>query len=189
VTLFRRGRVAAYAPGSRFLARTAPVLTMSSLAPASFDVDDDALPEPVLDRAARRGRDKGLPYHGEVTPAEAWALHRAGAASLVDVRTEAEWTYVGRVDDVPLVEWRAFGASVPNARFVEQLAAAAPRDVPVMFLCRSGVRSHAAAKVATDAGWTVAINVLEGFEGELDDEGRRGSRGGWRKAGLPWVQS
>jgi rhodanese-related sulfurtransferase len=162
---------------------------MSSLAPATFDVDDDASPEPVLQRAARRGRDKGLPYRGEVTPAEAWALHRAGAARLVDVRTEAEWTYVGRVDDVPLVEWRAFGASDPNPRFVEELAALVPRHEPVMFLCRSGVRSHAAAQAAADAGWTVALNVLEGFEGEIDDDGRRGTRGGWRKAGLPWVQS
>ena len=117
------------------------------------------------------------------------ALQRAGAARLVDVRTEAEWTYVGRVDGVPLVQWRAFGAQQPNPRFVEQLAAQVPRDVPVMFLCRSGVRSQSAAKLATDAGWRVAMNVLEGFEGDLDSNQQRGSVGGWRKAGLPGIQS
>ena len=126
---------------------------------------------------------------GDVTPREAWALLRAGAARLVDVRTEAEWTYVGRVDGAPLVEWRSFGAEQPNPRFVEQLREASPPDVPVMFLCRSGVRSRAAAEVATRAGWRAALNVLEGFEGDLDDDGRRGAIGGWRKAGLPWSQT
>ena len=140
-------------------------------------------------RAGVRGRDKGLAYHGEVTPAEAWALQVAGAARLIDVRTRAEWTYVGRVDGAPLVEWRAFGAEHPNPRFIEALSAEAPREVPVMLLCRSAVRSHAAAELAARSGWTVAMNVLEGFEGELDDSGHRGIRGGWRKAGLPWIQS
>ncbi|MFM1992125.1 MAG: hypothetical protein RJA99_5082 [Pseudomonadota bacterium] len=143
----------------------------------------------LLARAAERARGAGRSYHGDVTPAEAWALHRAGAARLVDVRTQAEWTYVGRVDGVPLVEWRAFGAQQPNPRFAEQLAEVAPRDLPVMFLCRSGVRSKSAATVAAEAGWRVALNVLEGFEGELDEAQQRGRLGGWRLAGLPWVQS
>jgi rhodanese-related sulfurtransferase len=147
-------------------------------------------PEAVLERASVRAVAAGRrPYYGDVTPAEAWALHRAGAATLVDVRTEAEWAFVGHVDGVPLVEWRAFGAQVPNPRFVEQLREHAPTDLPVMFLCRSGVRSQGAAEAATRAGWRVALNVLEGFEGDLDDEGRRGTLGGWRRAGLPWLQS
>lgn len=140
-------------------------------------------------RARSRARSKGLEYFGEVTPAEAWALHRAGVARLVDVRSEAEWTYVGRVDAVPLVEWRAWGDQESNPRFLEQLEQAVPREVPVMFLCRSGVRSHQAAQRAAGAGWRTAINVLEGFEGELDERDRRGTRGGWRHAGLPWLQS
>ncbi len=154
-------------------------------APA-FEIAD---PDALLARALARAGDNGLPYHGDVTPAEAWALHRAGRARLVDVRTEAEWIYVGHVDGVPLVEWRAFGAQAPNPRFVEQLGAQVPREVPVMFLCRSGVRSQAAAETAARAGWRTALNVLEGFEGDLDDACRRGAIGGWRKAGLPWVQT
>ena len=151
--------------------------------------DAAASPAELLARAAARGRDRQLPYHGELTPAEAWALHTAGAARLVDVRTQAEWTYVGRVEGSLLVEWRAHGAQQPNPRFIEALGEAVPHDVPVMMLCRSGVRSHAAAELATRSGWTVAMNVLEGFEGDLDEAGQRGTRGGWRKAGLPWVQS
>ena len=149
----------------------------------------DRAPGALLERAVRRARDAGRPYHGDATPLEAWALHRAGLARLVDVRTLAEWTYVGRVDGVPLVEWRAFGAQRPNPRFLEQLAEVAPQDAPVLLLCRSGVRSQSAAQAATEAGWRAAINVLEGFEGELDDGQQRGRLGGWRRAGLPWVQS
>ena len=149
----------------------------------------DLPPDALLERAAERGREKGLAYHGEVTPTEAWALHRSGAARLVDVRTQAEWTYVGRVDGVPLVEWRSLGAAQTNPNFVEQLRECVDPSVPVMFLCRSGVRSHGAAELATRAGWRIAINVLEGFEGDLDADGHRGTTGGWRKAGLPWVQS
>jgi rhodanese-related sulfurtransferase len=143
----------------------------------------------LLDRIARRGRAKALPYLGEATPAEAWALHRDGAAVIVDIRTRAEWTYVGRVEGTPLVEWREFGAQDPNPDFIAQLADQVPRDVPVLFLCRSGVRSVSAALAAAAAGWRAAIDVLEGFEGDLDAEGRRGAVGGWRKAGLPWVQT
>lgn len=162
---------------------------MSRTTAADHDLADADL-DAVLERAAARARVAGgRPYHGDVTPAEAWSLHRAGAATLVDVRTEAEWAFVGRVDGVPLVEWRAFGAQVPNPRFVELLRAHAPADLPVMFLCRSGVRSHGAAQLATQAGYTRAINILEGFEGDLDANGHRGTVGGWRKASLPWVQS
>jgi rhodanese-related sulfurtransferase len=148
----------------------------------------EASPRSILERAAQRGRGKDLPYLGEVTPAEAWALRRAGAARIVDVRTRAEWTYVGRIEGVPLVEWRAFGASQPNPDFLDQLREHAPDDLPVLFLCRSAVRSHAAAQLAHGAGWT-ALNVLEGFEGDLDEHGHRGTLGGWRRSGLPWVQS
>ncbi|HYF58636.1 MAG TPA: rhodanese-like domain-containing protein [Burkholderiaceae bacterium] len=145
--------------------------------------------EATLQRAIRRGRSAGLAHAGDVSPRDAWLLHRAGVARLVDVRTEAEWTFVGRVEGVPLVEWRAFGAREPNADFLERLRAHVPPDVPVLFLCRSGVRSRSAAQAATRAGWRAALNVLEGFEGELDAHGRRGALDGWRRAGLPWVQS
>ncbi|RPH45906.1 MAG: rhodanese-like domain-containing protein [Burkholderiales bacterium] len=172
------------------MSQTSPQHAPSSAPQASSREADAAAPtDALLALAAERGRAKNLPYHGALTPAEAWALHATGAARLVDVRTEPEWTYVGRVEGSLRVEWRAHGEQQPNPRFIETLGERVPRDVPVMMLCRSGVRSHAAAELATRSGWTVAMNVLEGFEGDLDEAGQRGSRGGWRKAGLPWVQS
>jgi rhodanese-related sulfurtransferase len=144
--------------------------------------------EAILERARRRGRELGLPYAGAVTPAEAWALHRVRAAKLVDVRTAAEYEYVGRVPDTPLVEWRRFGENQANPQFLQQLALSAKPETPVLFLCRSAARSHNAAAVATQAGYKAAFNILEGFEGELDAQGHRGTRSGWRFHGLPWVQ-
>jgi rhodanese-related sulfurtransferase len=146
-------------------------------------------PHAVLERAAERARAKGLSYYGEVTPQEAWALQQAGAARIVDVRTAAENSYVGRIDGAPLVEWRPLGAQAPNPDFMAQLRECATPEVPVMFLCRSGVRSHAAAQLAAQSGYARAMNILEGFEGDLDAHSHRGTVGGWRKAGLPWVQS
>jgi rhodanese-related sulfurtransferase len=143
----------------------------------------------ILDRARQRAANAGRSYQGDVTPVEAWILHRAGAARLIDVRTVAEWTFVGRVPDVALVEWRAFGAAQPNPDFIRQLREQVDPEVPVMLLCRSGVRSQSAATRATEAGWRATFNVLEGFEGDQDGAGRRGGLGGWRHAGLPWTQS
>jgi len=144
--------------------------------------------EAILERARSRGRELGLPYAGAVTPAEAWALHRAGAARFIDVRTAAEFEYVGRVPNSQLVEWRRFGENSPNPQFLQQLGAAAKPETPVLFLCRSAARSHNAAAVATQAGYKAAFNILEGFEGDLDAEGHRNTRSGWRFRGLPWVQ-
>lgn len=143
----------------------------------------------ILSTAAERARALGARYAGSVTPAEAHQLHRSGAAAIVDVRTRAEHEYVGRIPGTELVEWRSFGAREPNPKFLDELRAKVPPERPVLFLCRSGVRSHAAAQAAAGAGWTQAYNILEGFEGDLDDQKHRGHRGGWRKAGLPWVQS
>jgi rhodanese-related sulfurtransferase len=146
-------------------------------------------PADILARAAQRAVQMNLAYGGAVTPREAWQLLSTGTARLVDVRTEPEWTFVGRIPDVPLVEWRAYKADGPNAQFLEQLREHVPPGVPVMFLCRSGVRSDSAAKLAAANGWPMALNILEGFEGDLDKQsGQRGTLGGWRRAGLPWVQ-
>ncbi len=152
---------------------------------------DDSEIRAILDRAAGRAKQAGLPYKGAVTPAEAHALVEAGAAKLVDVRTKFESEYVGRVPNTPLIEWRALGAPGPNPDFVRQLdavAGPAGKDDNYLFMCRSGARSHSAAVAATQAGYSGAFNVLEGFEGDRDAEGHRSSVGGWRKAGLPWVQ-
>ncbi|MDQ2625227.1 MAG: rhodanese-like domain-containing protein [Actinomycetota bacterium] len=137
-------------------------------------------------------------YAGDLTPQQAWDLlaEHAGAV-LVDVRTRAEWTFVGVPDVGPLgkeaalVEWTSFTTGTVNPHFLDQLAQVGlePGDErPVVFLCRSGHRSIAAARTATRAGLGPAFNVLDGFEGGLDAEGHRGSAG-WRAVGLPWMQS
>jgi rhodanese-related sulfurtransferase len=87
------------------------------------------------------------------------------------------------------VEWQTYPGNKPNPEFVGELAAAAGKDEPVMFLCRSGARSHAAAEAAMRAGWKETYNILEGFEGDKDPQQHRNTVGGWRKAGLPWTQT
>lgn len=143
----------------------------------------------ILERARQRGEQKGLAYFGEVTPAEAWELAKRGDARIVDVRTAAEWQYVGHIPQSQLIEWRSFGADKPNPNFASELAAQVPKSDVVLLLCRSAQRSHAAAAVAAAAGYSRVLNILEGFEGDLDTDGQRGRVSGWRKAGLPWVQS
>jgi rhodanese-related sulfurtransferase len=143
----------------------------------------------IFDKARQRARALGLDYAGAVTPQEAWALKQAGAADIVDVRTKAEHEYVGRIAGTPLIEWRRLGDTLPNPGFVDELASQFPKERALLFLCRSAVRSHHAAALATKNGFAHAYNILEGFEGDLDDQGHRGTVGGWRKAGLPWEQS
>jgi rhodanese-related sulfurtransferase len=145
-------------------------------------------PEAIKKAAAERGRSKGLPYAGAVTPAEAHELMKAGAR-FVDVRTRPELQYVGKVPDALAIEWQTWPGSKPNPQFLAELAKYVGKDEPVLFLCRSGARSHSAAEAAAREGWTQAYNILEGFEGDKDAQGHRNTLGGWRKAGLPWTQS
>ena len=144
--------------------------------------------EDIRNAARERGRSKGLSYAGELLPAEAHKLMQEGA-KLVDVRTKPELHYVGKVPGSVTVEWQTYPGNRPNPEFLAELAALVPKDTPVMFLCRSGARSHSAADAATRAGWKEAYNVLEGFEGDKDAQQHRSTVGGWRKAGLPWTQS
>ena len=144
--------------------------------------------EEILRRARARAAERGLPYAGAVTAAEAHALARQGGR-IVDVRTKPEWEFVGRPPEATLIEWNTWPGSVRNEGFADELKAAIPpSDAPVMFLCRSGVRSHNAATLAATLGYTTALNILEGFEGDKDPNGHRGNLGGWRKAGMPWTQ-
>jgi rhodanese-related sulfurtransferase len=136
--------------------------------------------------ARKRAADLKMPYAGALLPKEAHALMEAGAR-LVDVRTKAELEWVGRVPGATTIEWNTWPGGSPNPGFVNQLEAQVPKDAPVLFLCRSGGRSHSAASVAAKAGYD-AYNVLEGFEGDKDSQGHRNTSGGWRVAGLPWVQ-
>jgi rhodanese-related sulfurtransferase len=136
-----------------------------------------------------------MTYAGDVTPSEAYAAATGPeAALLVDVRTRAEWAYVGvpvlegAHHDVAFVEWSTFPDGRVNDRFVDEVRAAGLEPGrPVYLLCRSGVRSKAAADALTAAGLGPAFNVLEGFEGPHDAEGHR-TLGGWKVAGLPWRQ-
>ncbi|EHI40461.1 rhodanese domain-containing protein [Rhodococcus opacus PD630] len=138
-----------------------------------------------------------MSYAGDITPEHAWELLRENPdAVLVDVRTDAEWKYVGVPDTTSLgrktvlIEWVSYPTGTRNYNFVDQLkeaGIAGGENAPVIFLCRSGQRSIGAAEAATAAGIGPSYNVLDGFEGGLDAEGHRGAVG-WRALGLPWRQ-
>lgn len=136
-----------------------------------------------------------MSYAGDVTPAQAYAAATgAEGALLVDVRTRAEWTFVGvpvlagAQHEVAFVEWSTFPEGRINEHFVDEVRAAGVNPgQPIYLLCRSGVRSRAAADTLTAAGLGPAYNVLEGFEGPHDAVGHR-SVSGWKNAGLPWRQ-
>jgi rhodanese-related sulfurtransferase len=133
-------------------------------------------------------------YAGELTLEEAWAMLRDDPrAVLIDVRTAAEWNFVGvpvldEVDKEPrFVEWISFPGGQPNPGFLDEATAGLQPGTPILLLCRSGARSLQAARALTGVGHGPAYNVTAGFEGPIDDEGHRG--GGWRHAGLAWRQS
>lgn len=142
----------------------------------------------VLPRAAARARALGSLYFGDLDPRDAWLLASAGRLLLIDVRTEEERAYVGRVPACLHIPWRLGLDQRENPRFLELLDTRAERTHPLAFLCRSGSRSKAAATAAANAGFLRACNVLDGFEGARDAEGRRGNLGGWKSLGLPWTQ-
>lgn len=145
----------------------------------------------ILANAKERTQSTQQPYAGAVTPQEAYALLQAGSrVKLVDVRTNAERDWVGRVA-IPeaqhaAIEWNRYPGGQPNPDFLPQLEQIADKNDVLLFLCRSGVRSRHAAKRATEAGFTQCFDILEGFEGDKDGEGHRKTVAGWCKAGLPW---
>ncbi len=140
-------------------------------------------------------------YAGDITPKEALALLQSDPkAQLVDVRSAAEWTFVG-VPDLSslqrkpiLVEWQVFPGMGRNAEFDQTVAERLKAEgvatsTPITFLCRSGARSKAAAIAMTALGFSKCFNVVGGFEGDVDAERHRGGTNGWKADGLPWVQS
>lgn len=127
-------------------------------------------------------------YAGDVTPQQACAWWQSGEAVLVDVRCDAEREWVGFIPEAIAIAWKQWPGMTMNPQFEEALLSAVPRDRKVVLLCRSGVRSIAAAKRATELGLQ-AYNILEGFEGNPDSTAHRGQLGGWRKHGLPWRQN
>jgi len=126
-------------------------------------------------------------YAGDIAPLAAWQRVQAGQALIVDVRTDAEREWVGGVPGAVPLAWKQWPGMALNPGFDAGLQAAAAQGKALLLLCRSGVRSVAAARRATELGLQ-AYNILEGFEGDPDAQGQRGHRGGWRFHGLPWRQ-
>ena len=127
-------------------------------------------------------------YAGDVSPQLAWAWVQAGDAVLIDVRTDAEREWVGGVPGAVALAWKQWPGMALNTDFDDSVKAAVSAGKKALMLCRSGVRSIAAARRATELG-IEAYNILEGFEGDPDTHGQRGNTGGWRHLGLPWRQS
>ncbi|MEO5337075.1 MAG: rhodanese-like domain-containing protein [Magnetospirillum sp. WYHS-4] len=135
-------------------------------------------------------------FAGNVAPFAAWQMLAADPRLvMVDVRTEAEWNFVGHPDlsslgkELKFVQWQLFPGMAANPDFAVQLEKAVPdKDTPILFICRIGQRSRHAAVAATAQGYRCCYNVADGFEGKPDEAKHRGLLGGWKVEGLPWVQ-
>ncbi len=135
-------------------------------------------------------------YAGDISPTDAWDMLQSNPnAVLVDVRTDAEFAYVGYPDmsecgnPTHRICWKIFPDMQRNMHFEDAVREASPEfDVPILFLCRSGIRSAAAAIAMTALGYKHCYNIAEGFEGDKDKTGHRGTIGGWKIRGLPWAQ-
>ena len=127
-------------------------------------------------------------YAGNVSPQLAYQWWQAGHAIVVDIRTDAEREWVGFVPGALALPWKQWPGMTINPAFDEGLQAALSSGTKALMLCRSGVRSIAAARRASELGLE-AYNILEGFEGDCDARGHRGALGGWRHCGLPWKQN
>lgn len=143
----------------------------------------------ILQAAQQRAKELNLPYEGALYPTEAYEIQQtAPGATLVDVRSHAELDWVGGVPDAKVIEWVTYPGMKPNPHFLAQLQQQVDPESLVIFFCRSGVRSHQAAATAAKAGYIDCYNMLEGFEGDKDNNNHRNTIGGWRAAGLPWEQ-
>jgi rhodanese-related sulfurtransferase len=141
----------------------------------------------IISRAKKRAVEGGFPYAGVLSPLEVYdILQNAPHAVLVDVRTHAELQLVGSVPDAVSIEWATYPGMVANADFPAMLEAQVDKRALVVFMCRTGGRSHHAASVAAQLGFAEAYNMLEGFEGEANAEKQRTLINGWRHADLPW---
>jgi rhodanese-related sulfurtransferase len=167
---------------SRAVYRHQPETVMSS-------IESGSLLPPELAAARAAAITQELPYAGGVTPPVAWSLLRSGAAVLVDVRSQEERVFVGQVPGSLHVAWASGTSLTRNPRFVRELEAKlGGKDTVAILLCRSGKRSALAAEAAAKAGFSHVFNVLEGFEGDLDERSQRGHINGWRAHALPWTQ-
>jgi len=143
----------------------------------------------ILLAAKQRAEQLQLPYSGAVTPEEAaHLLQNLPSAKLVDVRSNAEWNFVGVIPGAVNIEWKTFPGMIENPNFLAQLKHQVDPESLVLFICRTGARSDQAARVAAANGFSDCFNVLEGFEGDKDANGHRGKISGWKAKNLPWVQ-
>jgi rhodanese-related sulfurtransferase len=141
------------------------------------------------DDPVQRAAELNTPFAGSVTPQDAWRLTQEGKAILVDVRTNEERKFVGYVPESIHVAWATGTSMNRNPRFAKEVETKIKdKTATILFLCRSGKRSTEAATALAKAGFTGAFNILEGFEGDLNEAQQRGTVGGWRINGLPWVQ-
>jgi rhodanese-related sulfurtransferase len=138
-----------------------------------------------------------MSYAGDVSPMEAWkGLSGNPKAVLVDVRTQPEWAFVGVPDlrslgkKTGFVCWQVYPQMQVDPDFVAKVEqfTGGDREAPIYFICRSGARSRSAAEALTAAGYRQCFNVADGFEGNVDNQGHRGTTGGWKASNLPWVQ-
>jgi rhodanese-related sulfurtransferase len=141
----------------------------------------------ILINGNTRGKQSSLPYAGALTPQETYTLIDQGnGVVLVDVRSRAELELVGRVPLAKHIEWASYPGMVPNPDFAAQLQTQVDKNSTVIFMCRTGGRSHNAALLAQQLGYGNAYNMLEGFEGEANEFKQRTLINGWKQAGLPW---
>jgi rhodanese-related sulfurtransferase len=142
----------------------------------------------ILQLAQKRSAENGFPYAGAVTPKEAdELLQKNPEFLLIDVRTQAELALVGRVPSALNIEWAFYPGMVQNQDFAKQLSEKVDISKTLIFMCRTGGRSHNAAAVAASLGYVQAYNMLEGFEGEANSLNQRTMLNGWKHAGLPWT--
>ena len=174
---------ALHLPKPRRIDEAVPANLTSGIRHASGVADMAPADADALNLEVRIAQD----YAGDVSPLLAWQWWNAGSAALIDVRTDAEREWVGFVPGALPIAWKQWPGMTLNAAFDDGVKAAAPPGTKALFLCRSGVRSIAAAKRASELG-IEAYNILEGFEGDPNEQAHRGSRGGWRFRGLPWRQ-
>lgn len=140
----------------------------------------------ILQTAKQRAAQNNLPYAGALTPHEAFDVLQADENTvLVDVRSRAELELVGRIPFATNLEWAFYPGMLPNPEFAAQLQTTVDKNTSVIFMCRTGGRSHNAAVIAQGLGYQ-AYNMLEGFEGEANAERQRTLINGWKHAGLPW---
>ena len=142
----------------------------------------------ILQNAQQRAAQNQLPYSGALTPQEAYeVLQKTPHAKLIDVRTTAELELVGKIPGAAHIEWAFYPGMVANPDFAAHLEMQVDKEALVIFMCRTGGRSHNAAAAAAKLGFTEAYNMLEGFEGEANEKKQRTLINGWKHAGLPWT--